>query len=191
MKTENFSLPTADSTVTFDTEVRFIRYDEGTGAALPKIRAKSMSGGAFDVELVPGRQIKLPEKVRGVLLLNMSGAAMTGKITLGAGDVTDNSIVGTVALSNTCGAFTQAQEAVTTASAQLLAANAARRYLLIQNKDATGNIWVTLDGAAATTVKGVKVAPGGSYELQGYVPNGAINAIGDIASNTNVVAVEG
>jgi len=89
------------------------------------------------------------------------------------------------------GAFTNTQETVTSASTQMLAANAARRYLLIQNNDATGIIYVTLDGTAATTAKGVKLDPGTSMELQGYVPSGAIFAIGSIGSNANCVAVEG
>lgn len=101
----------------------------------------------------------------------------------------DKPPTGNVSLGN--GAFTQAQKTVTNASAQLLAANGSRRYVLIQNNDASGDIYVTLDGSAATTAKGVKIAAGGSMELQGYVPNGAINAIGSIASNANIVVVEG
>lgn len=89
------------------------------------------------------------------------------------------------------GAFAQAQKTVTNASGQLLALNGNRRYLLIQNNDASGVIYVTLDGTAATTGKGIKIEAGGSYECAGYVPSGAINAIGSIASNTSIVVVEG
>ncbi len=89
------------------------------------------------------------------------------------------------------GAFEQTIVTVTNASGQLLAANAARRYLLIQNNDAAGDVYVTLDGTAATTAKGIKIAAGGSYECQGFVPSGAVFAIGSIANNPNVVAVEG
>jgi hypothetical protein len=98
--------------------------------------------------------------------------------------------VGNVSITNTGGAFTQAQATVTNASAQLLAARA-RRYLLIQNNDASGAIYVTLDGTAATAAKGVKIAPGGALELNGlYLPTGAVLAIGSIASNANIVVVE-
>ena len=89
------------------------------------------------------------------------------------------------------GAFTQAQKTVTNASGQLLAQNGNRRYLLIQNNDASGVVYVTLDGTAATTAKGIKIDAGGSYECAGYVPSGQINAIGSIANNANVVTVEG
>lgn len=90
------------------------------------------------------------------------------------------------------GAFTQTQKTVTNASGQLLAGNTARRYLMIQNNDASGDIYVTVDGAAATTGKGIKIgANGGAWELQGFMPVGAINAIGTVASNANIVVIEG
>lgn len=97
---------------------------------------------------------------------------------------------GDVTITNTGGAFTQSQKTVTNASGQVFAAKAARRYLLIQNNDASGDVYVTLDGTTATTAKGIKIAAGGSYECQNFCPTGAINAIGSIASNANVVAVE-
>lgn len=103
----------------------------------------------------------------------------------------DTPPTGLVSVTNTAGAFTQNPKTVANISGQVLAANAARRYLLIQNNDTSGDIYVTLDGTAATTAKGIKIAALGSYECQGYVPTGAINAIGSIASNANIVAVEG
>lgn len=98
---------------------------------------------------------------------------------------------GSVTITGQQGAFAQAQKTVTNASAQLLAANAARRYLLIQNNDATGVVYVYIGAAAATAANGIKIAPGGSYEVQGYAPNSEIRAIGSIASNANVIAIEG
>ena len=88
------------------------------------------------------------------------------------------------------GAFTQGAANVGTVSTEIKAANGARRYLLIQNKGAT-DIYITLNGAAATTDNGIKVdAAGGSYELQGFVPVAAINAISS-AANSAVIVVEG
>lgn len=88
-------------------------------------------------------------------------------------------------------AATQAQRTVTNASAQLIAANAARSFLLIQNKSLTGTIWLNLAGAAATQANGVKLEPGESLELSGVrLPSGAVFAIGDIASNADVASVE-
>lgn len=89
------------------------------------------------------------------------------------------------------GAFSQAQATVYNFSTQLIADNAQRRYLLIQNKDNSGDIYVTLNGADATMANGLKIAAGGSIELQGYVPTGAVKAIGTLGNNANVVTVEG
>jgi hypothetical protein len=98
---------------------------------------------------------------------------------------------GVLALTGEQSAFVQAQKTVTTASAQMLAAKANRRYLLVQNKDTAGIIYVTLEGTAATVVNGIRIGPGESLEIAGFCPLGAINAIGSIASNANIVTAEG
>ncbi len=98
---------------------------------------------------------------------------------------------GLVTVTNVNGAFTQVAATVTNASSQLLASNVARRYLLVQNKDASGVVFVRLDGATATAANGIRIPAGGSYELASFVPTGAITAIGSIASNANVIVVEG
>lgn len=117
--------------------------------------------------------------------------ADTVQVGIGNGQARYNRSQGSVAITNVSGAFVNAQKTVTTTSGTLLAANAARRYLLVQNNDATGDIYVRLDGIAATTTTGIKLPAGGSLELQGYAPTGAITAIGSIASNANIVTVEG
>lgn len=103
----------------------------------------------------------------------------------------DTPPVGNVAITNTNGAFTHASHTVTTTSGVLKNANPARRYLLIQNNDATGFVYVRFDGVAATTANAIKIEPGGSLELSNFVPTGEIEAIGDIASNANVRTMEG
>lgn len=87
--------------------------------------------------------------------------------------------------------FANAQKTVTNASAQLIASNTARKYLLIQNKDASGSIWIVFGAVGATQALGVKIGPGANYELPGTVSTQEIRAIGDIASNANIVVVEG
>ena len=87
-------------------------------------------------------------------------------------------------------AFTNTQKTVANTEGQLLAANSVRNYLLIQNKDASGDVYVTFGAAPATTAAGVKIAAGGFYEPS-VVPTDQIRAIGSIASNANVVVVEG
>ena len=88
------------------------------------------------------------------------------------------------------GSFSQTQKTVANATGQLMSANTKRRYLLIQNNDAAGEIFIRLDGVAATITNGIKIEAAGSIELTGFVPTGEIMAIGSIASNTNIIAVE-
>jgi hypothetical protein len=92
---------------------------------------------------------------------------------------------------NENGPFTQSQKTVTSTSALMLAAKGNRRYLLIQNNDASGDIYINLTGATANTASGIKIEAGGSYECQGFAPTAEIHAIGSIASNSNIIAVEG
>lgn len=115
----------------------------------------------------------------------------TIQVGIGNGQARYNRSQGSVAVTNVRGTLTNTQKTVTNASGQLLAANAVRSYLLIQNNDTSADIYVRLDGGTATTATGVKIAAGGSYELVGFAPTGAITAIGSIASNANVVVVEG
>lgn len=103
----------------------------------------------------------------------------------------DAAPVGDTNIVNTLGTVVQGVATVTSASAQLLAANTARKLLLIQNKSASGAIFVRLDGAAATLANGLRIGPGDSLSLENYVPTGAIFAIGDIASNAEILTIEG
>ena len=126
-----------------------------------------------------------------VRITSATTQALQFVIRLGADVFYDKPPTGAVTIANVNGAFSQSPKTVTNASAQLFAANAQRRYLLIQNNDTSGDIYVRLDGAAATIGTGVKIPAMGSYELAGFTPTGDIMAIGSIASNANVVVVEG
>ena len=117
-------------------------------------------------------------------------AADTITVGIGNGEARYNRAQGSVTVINVNGPFSNAQKTVTNASVEHLATNAARRFLLVQNKDGAGNIWIGF-GAAVTTANGVQIAPGGSLLVDGFCPSDAIYAIGDIASNANVVMVEG
>lgn len=125
------------------------------------------------------------------LTLNNNGAgAITGTIQIADDDFIDNRIAGTVSISGGTNKVNSAP-AVTSASTVILAANSLRKSLLIQNNHATATIYLNFS-AAATAANGVKIAPGGSYEDPAMVAHlGAVNAIGDIASNTAVIVVEG
>lgn len=121
----------------------------------------------------------------------VSASAQAIKFAISDGTGGYNRTTGTVSLSGQQGVFAQAAHTVTNASGQLLAAKANRRTLLVQNNHAAGNIFVTTDGSAATASNGIKITPGSLILLDVFCPTGSINAIGDIASNADVVVVEG
>lgn len=122
-----------------------------------------------------------------------SATAQTLQFVTRLGNVVqyDTPPVGQVTVTNNAGNFTQVVQTVGYASTTIKAANATRRYLLIQNNNATGAIYVNVAGAVASAGSGIFVDAGGSLEFQGYVPTGNINAMGLIESNPNIVVVEG
>ena len=87
--------------------------------------------------------------------------------------------------------FTQTTATMGTASASVVAANATRVYLLIQNISDT-DVYLDFAGGTAATTSGVLIAAsGGYYESPGgVVPTGAVTGISTGASKTLVV-VEG
>lgn len=124
---------------------------------------------------------------------DVSGASNTLRIVVADSEFIDGmtgSMTITANKNTVSAAFANTAATVTNASAQLLAASTTRQYLMIQNKDASGNIYVNF-GAAATVANGIKIPPGGNYELNNIVSTQAIFAIGDIASNANVLTVVG
>ena len=82
------------------------------------------------------------------------------------------------------------QPAVVTNTAKIiLPANPDRKFLLIQNSDPLGNIWLAF-GVDAAVNFGIKVASaGGAILFDNNIPNSAVSAIGDIASNPFVTIV--
>lgn len=81
------------------------------------------------------------------------------------------------------------------ASTTILQNNGLRTYLLVQNKDAVSDLFLTFT-TDASSFAGILIIPRGNYELIGgekggsFVPSDSINLIG-AAANMNVVIVEG
>jgi hypothetical protein len=122
-----------------------------------------------------------------------SATAQTVQIVIRLGSIVsyDVSPTGNVSITSPAhGTGTNAQKTVTNVSASLVAANAARKVLQIQNKDAAGNVYICY-GAAATVANGILIPPKGFYELAANMLTAEIFAIGDIANNPNIVVVEG
>lgn len=98
--------------------------------------------------------------------------------------------VAAVSVSNTGGAFSTTAPAVTNADSQVLAANAARRYLMVQNQDSTANVYLRFGGAANVGAGSIKLPPGGYLELAGYCSTDSLHAVADQVTAA-VTAVEG
>lgn len=128
-----------------------------------------------------------------ILITNVSGASNTVKIIIGDENFIDG-LTGNIGISSNkvaqSSSFANVNATVTNVNASLVAANLTRQYLLIQNKDASGSIYINF-GSAATVSNGVLIAPGGAFELSGVVSTQQIFAIGSIGSNANIVTVEG
>lgn len=78
---------------------------------------------------------------------------------------------------------------VTNSSGTLLAANSARKSVLIQNNHASAVIYLNFTTTATTAH--LAIGAGQSLYLSGIVPVAAIRAIGSVASNTAIVVLEG
>lgn len=122
-----------------------------------------------------------------------SATAQTLQIAVGDGDEDYNYITGAVQLIGQQGAFTQGRVSLTNVNQAILAANAARKYLMVQNNDAAAVMRVQLSGVAATAAQGFRVQPGGFLELIGYIASGSINVIMETATGAagNCEYVEG
>jgi hypothetical protein len=173
----------------------FIRYEAETGGAVDatiRLRADGQDLG----EWLPGDDVTLPAQVTRIDVVPVAGAV--GKLRLGIGQVKTSRMVvvgeaATAISANVAArsAFTSSAKTATTASTQLVAANPARNYLLVQNNDPTGYVVVSFGAAAVLApANGVRIAAGGFWEWVGSVPTNAANVIGN-AANANLVVVEG
>ena len=129
-----------------------------------------------------------------ILFTDTTGATNTVKVVVADEAFLNSPQVNTAITQNrttVSASFANTQKTVTNVSAQMLPANSARQYLLVQNNDAAGIVYVTFGGAAATALTGIRIMPGGSWEWDSTVSNQAVQAIGSIATQSNVVIVEG
>lgn len=125
-----------------------------------RVRVTDMSGGSNTVEIVTDMA-----KI-GYDRLSISGAVVVEPTRSASG------LIATTAI-------------VTTISSVLRTSEAHRKWLMIQNRDAVGNIYVVF-GNVATIATGIKIGPGQTWESGLICPTASVQAIGDVASNPNV-----
>lgn len=88
------------------------------------------------------------------------------------------------------GALTTTAHEVTNADAELVAADAKLKTVEIQNNHATAAIYLATGSGPVTTTNGVKVGAGDCYTYP-IAPTNGVRAIGDVASNTQIIVVKG
>lgn len=85
------------------------------------------------------------------------------------------------------GDFIQSAFSADNAASQMLRQREFRNYLLIQNTDSSGNLYVSF-GQAATALSSIIIGPGGYYEPR-VVPQNEIYILGNEAAVTGVVII--
>lgn len=162
--------------------------ETSAGVDIEFMRDSAVTAYALNMEF--GYYIKPDKGFTGFAIT--SATAQTIKVVVGNGDGGYNRSSGFVQIIGQQGAFSETQSSVTNADNTIKAANAARKYLLVQNNSAAGVLRLTVDGAAATATRGIRIQPGGYYEPVGFVPSGAIRAFMETADATanNVEVIE-
>jgi hypothetical protein len=135
------------------------------GASPVTINYSGLQMGSIRVLVVTG---VASTTISSITLMASMGA---GSLRPNTGTLTDNS--GTTS-------------ATPSTSAQIMAANPTRKYLLIQNVSAN-TLWINFTTAATTTQPSIELLPGGSLVQEtGFVSTEAINGICTVASSAYV-----
>lgn len=171
-----FRILTDSASTTFDVEFYSAGKEIVDAASVKAGYSERFIGGGFD-------RIKIRATVNSTVQFVIRLGNIVGYDIAPTGSVLVNGITNKAT-------FTHSISNVANVATLIKAAMEGRKYLLIQNRDDVGNIWVKLDGFFSSMSFGVKVGPGESLELADACPSVSIYAIGDIASNPNVLVVE-
>lgn len=101
MKTQSFVIADAASSWSQQGLWSVLYYEEGVSATGGNglIRVRALQGaGVVDCELKPGRQITLAQPVEGLIVTSLTGEGVTGKLSLGNGNIQDASLIGEVSI---------------------------------------------------------------------------------------------
>lgn len=110
-------------------------------------------------------------------------ADQTVQLIISKGKKADSSKVGgSITIAGQNGAASQGRVSLTNVNQVIIAANASRKFLLIQNNDSSAFMRVNIAGVAATAAEGFRIAPGASFEFEHFNVTGAINAIMETAT---------
>jgi hypothetical protein len=170
----------------------YVDADPVDGTAFVEFQDSGSDLSSARIYISPGAIFNIP-----FTQFKITNPAQTGKtltiiygtdVDFQPGSVSQIAIAGTIQVAPNQLNTTQAQNTVGVTAANLLPANTAREYMLIQNNGAT-DIYCRFDGGVATLTNGFKIAAGGgSIEFTGQVPFSAVSAISS-ASNTAVITL--
>jgi hypothetical protein len=129
------------------------------------LRAESRKSNAIlsdDLEMSAGSKVRFDEEPFDLVrLTDTSGAGNTIRLLVGTGDHDSDSVVGSISVSNTAATTLDSSADVTlaTANSHDIAANAARRELVLE-ADATNTGDLFIRDQSATTSEGKRLKPG-------------------------------
>ena len=177
----------------FSVAGQYLRLQSGSSLAIRFYRESLMVNESVNVS--QGYAAKVPLGFDRFDVENLSGAAVDVQILIGtegieidyAGDTGADSISSTPAATPAHSQHT----VLASAASQLAAANASRKLLIVQNN---GTDWlrVRIDGTAPTAAAGIRIAPGGYWDLPAYLAGAAIvQAIAESGAGCAVEVIEG
>jgi hypothetical protein len=149
------------------------------GTTWDRMRGDTTNGLDVDV-------IRLPALVAGTANIGDVDVLTLPALPAGTNNIGDVDVLtlppvtGTVTANPAIGTLTDRSGSITTGGTaqQLAAANATRKYLLIQNISA-GDLWLNFTTTAVSDQPSIKLTPGSSFSMEGsYVSTEAVSVIG-------------
>lgn len=147
------------------------------------VRFKTKNGDDFEIK--QGDEVSI-SNFEYVYIKNESAGdevidLYTGKNErVGSAELSGSVVVSDMPVNN--GAAVQGRVSLTNVNQVILAANANRKYLIIQNNDTSAVMRVNIAGNAATAAQGFRIPAGGTFEFESFNVTGAINCIMETAT---------
>lgn len=155
------------------------------------VRFKTVNGDDFEIK--QGDEVSIAS-FQYVYIKNESAGdevidLYTGiKERVGSAELSGSVIVSSLppvtiaAMPSNNGAAVQSRVSLTNVNQQILEAKASRKYLIIQNNDASAVMRVNIAGNAATAAQGFRIPAGDSFDFDGFNVTDAINCIMETAT---------
>lgn len=128
-----------------------------------RVRAEDKDGQSVaDLLMSQGAYVNLPAEFQTVRIENPTGSSTTATLIIGRGVVDDSQLSGEVTIGQGQ-TLAAANHSLTTTASEILAASTTRRSLIIQNIDASIDVYIGPSGVTSST--GLKLAAGQSVTI--------------------------